>query len=157
MAGSSPTGSCPAGRSAQERSEWALAGAPAWRRRVIVTGAGVDVVVVATRTRAPERVGRTLLAWVADHAWDVPITPVITDRGYRRRPALFATYDMQPGDVIMLGDSITEMTDSSQLLPVTGNGTWRSEKRSTFQSSGRSTMVVCNRIFAVFTSLLSAG
>jgi lysophospholipase L1-like esterase len=38
-------------------------------------------------------------------------------RGWNRRVELFASYDVQPGDVVMLGDSITEMTDWAPLLP----------------------------------------
>ena len=39
------------------------------------------------------------------------------ERGYNRRVELFASYDVQPGDVVMLGDSITEGADWPALFP----------------------------------------
>ena len=38
-------------------------------------------------------------------------------RSWNRRVELFASYDVQPGDVVMLGDSITEGADWSALFP----------------------------------------
>ena len=54
---------------------------------------------------------------IADHAWQLPGLALLMDRGYRRRVELFASYDVQPGDVVMLGDSITEGADWPALFP----------------------------------------
>ena len=54
---------------------------------------------------------------IADHAWSIPGLSWAMARSWNRRVELFASYDVQPGDVVMLGDSITEMTDWAPLLP----------------------------------------
>jgi hypothetical protein len=86
-------------------------------RLVLVGGAAVLVGVAATKTGLLGRLGRFVLARVSDRAWALPFMPALMRRGWERRTELFAAYDAQPGDVIMLGDSITEMTDWSALLP----------------------------------------
>lgn len=63
------------------------------------------------------RARQVLLPAVADHAWQLPGLAVLMDRAYNRRVELFASYDVRPGDVVMLGDSITEGADWPALLP----------------------------------------
>jgi lysophospholipase L1-like esterase len=58
-----------------------------------------------------------VLPELSDHAWQLPGLAGLMERGYHRRVELFASYDVQPGDVVMLGDSITEGADWQDLLP----------------------------------------
>ena len=58
-----------------------------------------------------------VLPTVADHTWQLPGLAGLMERGYNRRVELFASYDVQPGDVVMLGDSITEGADWPALFP----------------------------------------
>jgi hypothetical protein len=73
--------------------------------------------VALLRTGVLARLNRFFVARLADHAWDLPFLAAVMRRGWERRIKLFESYDMQPGDVVMLGDSITEMVDWSSLLP----------------------------------------
>ena len=80
---------------------------------VVLTGAAVAV----WRSGLLSRVRQAVLPAVADHAWQLPGLAGLMERGYNRRVELFASYDVQPGDVVMLGDSITEGADWPALLP----------------------------------------
>ena len=80
---------------------------------VALTGAAVAVWRSGLLTRARQ----VVLPAVADHAWQLPGLAGLMERGYNRRVELFASYDVQPGDVVMLGDSITEGADWPALLP----------------------------------------
>ncbi len=80
---------------------------------VVLTGAAV----AAWRGGLLTRARQVLLPAVADHAWQLPGLAFLMDRTYQRRVELFASYDVQPGDVVMLGDSITEGADWPALFP----------------------------------------
>ena len=60
---------------------------------------------------------QVVLPAVADHAWQLPGLAGRWIARYNRRVELFASYDVQPGDVVMLGDSITEGADWPALFP----------------------------------------
>jgi lysophospholipase L1-like esterase len=62
-------------------------------------------------------VRQAVLPGVADRAWQLPGLAMLMDRAYNRRVELFASYDVQAGDVVMLGDSITEGADWPALFP----------------------------------------
>jgi lysophospholipase L1-like esterase len=74
-------------------------------------------VVAIWRSGFLTRARQVLLPAVADHAWQLPGLAPLMARGYNRRVKLFAAYDVQPGDVVMLGDSITEGADWPTLFP----------------------------------------
>ena len=80
---------------------------------VALTGAAVAVWRSGLLTRARQ----VVLPAVADHAWQLPGLAVPDGSRYNRRVELFASYDVQPGDVVMLGDSITEGADWPALFP----------------------------------------
>ena len=66
---------------------------------------------VLARSRAGTRAARFALPRLADRAWTLPVLPAVIDRQWEKK--------MQPGDVVMLGDSITEGADWAALLPQT--------------------------------------
>ena len=55
---------------------------------------------------------------LADRAWAIPGLSAVMARQWRRRVEAFASYDMRPGDVVMLGDSITEGANWEALFPL---------------------------------------
>ena len=74
-------------------------------------------VVAMWRSGFLTRARQVVLPGVADRAWAIPGLAVLMARAYNRRVELFASYDVQPGDVVMLGDSITEGADWPTLFP----------------------------------------
>ena len=94
-----------------------LTSASRGRRRVLVGAALTGAAVAVWRSGLLARVRQVVLPAVADHAWQLPGLAGLMERGYNRRIELFASYDVQPGDVVMLGDSITEGADWPALLP----------------------------------------
>ena len=90
---------------------------PRRRLRVLVASTIVATIVVASRLGVLARVRLHLLSLVSDHAWKVSALATRMEDQWRRRVAVFEEYEVAPGDVVMVGDSITEMTDWSQLLP----------------------------------------
>jgi lysophospholipase L1-like esterase len=82
-----------------------------------VTAAGTAVLLA--RTGAGARAARFALPRIADRAWTLPVLPALIDRQWEKKRAGLARLEMQPGDVVMLGDSITEGADWATLLPQT--------------------------------------
>ncbi len=74
---------------------------------------------VLARSRAGTRAARFALPRLADRAWTLPVLPAVIDRQWEKKRAGLARLEMQPGDVVMLGDSITEGADWAALLPQT--------------------------------------
>ena len=82
-----------------------------------LTAAGT--VFLLARTRAGTRAARFALPRLADRAWTLPLVPILIDRQWEQKRADLARLEMQPGDVVMLGDSITEGGDWATLFPRT--------------------------------------
>ena len=80
---------------------------------VVLTGAAVAVWRGGLLTRARQ----VVLPAIADHGVATARPRGSDGARYNRRVELFASYDVQPGDVVMLGDSITEGADWPALLP----------------------------------------
>ena len=82
-----------------------------------LTAAGTALLLA--RTRAGTRAARFALPRLADRAWTLPLVPMLIDRQWEQKRADLARLEMQPGDVVMLGDSITEGGDWATLFPRT--------------------------------------
>lgn len=90
-----------------------------FRRSALLIAVGVaGVVLMIRRTDAATRVRRMVLPRLADHAWQIPGLGGQMARAWSTRVETFASQDVQPGDVVMLGDSITEGADWSALFPL---------------------------------------
>jgi lysophospholipase L1-like esterase len=74
-------------------------------------------VLLLARTGLGARVARFALPRISDRAWTLPLLPSLMARRWERRYAEFAAVEMQPGDIVMLGDSITEGGDWATLFP----------------------------------------
>lgn len=89
------------------------------RRGGVFIGVGALGAVVLMRRRGwVTRALQTILPQLADRAWAIPGLAGLMTRSWSRRVEVFASYDMQPGDVVMLGDSITEGADWQALFPL---------------------------------------
>jgi lysophospholipase L1-like esterase len=82
-----------------------------------LTAAGTAVLLA--RTRAGTRAARFVLPRLSDRAWTLPLLPLLMDRMWERKRAALGRLEMQPGDVVMLGDSITERGDWATFFPQT--------------------------------------
>jgi lysophospholipase L1-like esterase len=80
---------------------------------VVVVGA----VLAAWRSGWLARRLQRILPEIADRAWAIPGLGMLMARGWQQRVKAFASYEMQAGDVVMLGDSITAGADWEALLP----------------------------------------
>ncbi len=82
-----------------------------------LTAAGT--VFLLARTRVGTRAARFALPRISDRAGSLPVLPMLMERLWERRYAELAALEMQPGDVVMLGDSITEGARWSTFFPRT--------------------------------------
>ncbi len=80
--------------------------------------AAVGVAVTMWRSGYARRARETIVVNLADRAWVIPGLSALMARQWRRRVEAFASYDMRPGDVVMLGDSITEGANWEALFPL---------------------------------------
>jgi len=88
------------------------------RRRGTISAAAIAVAVYATwRSGLLTRLRHAAIPGIADRAWAIPGLPAMMARTWNRRVKVFESYDVQPGDVVMLGDSITEGAAWSALFP----------------------------------------
>jgi lysophospholipase L1-like esterase len=83
----------------------------------VVIGAAMALLVVARRRQLADRLRRFLLPRLVDVAWDLPYLGRAMTKSWDRRYEELQALEMQPGDIVMLGDSITEFGDWQQLLP----------------------------------------
>jgi len=74
-------------------------------------------VLLLARTGLGTRVVRFALPRISDRAWTLPVLPTLMARRWEGRYAELAALEMQPGDIVMLGDSITEGGDWATLFP----------------------------------------
>jgi hexosaminidase len=87
------------------------------RRGVLIAVGAVGAVLAMWRSGWATRAQQAILPRVADRAWAIPGLGALMARSWSRRVEVFASYDMQSGDVVMLGDSITEGADWQALFP----------------------------------------
>ncbi|MFI5047771.1 MAG: GDSL-type esterase/lipase family protein [Acidimicrobiia bacterium] len=74
-------------------------------------------IVVAWRRGTLVRVRFFALSHLSDRAWSLPGLASRMETSWNRRVETFASQDVEPGDVVMVGDSITEGGDWPALLP----------------------------------------